>query len=328
MLFIIIPHKKHLENSIFLVNNGRVTPYDGYPNGNSSVLVDQVITKQIDMSGFHEIIPRRKPDLNKKYVPEYLALTLSIRYDTLFLENLCGGDHECAVNNVYVIVSLANTFYQTPDALGTRVFFNVKEIDYFDAKLRLRSGTVEDALDIAQNASENNPLSVDHYHYFTHDENSWSDTLGVAITYQFKYDNGRYGKNSGSYCLENQNQRAAISEYRGTKDDWEIQKLEAVRTFAHELGHALGMPHDFNDQFTIFGFVPCYDSKGQDCLKMKGIMSYESNVSEWSTCSKEGMNGWFGELQYFGYDCWNRLRYTGITDETTPIPFQSTQLNE
>ena len=83
--------------------------------------------------------------------------------------------------------------------------------------------------DIAQNASENNPLSVDHYHYFTHDENSWSDTLGVAITYQFKYENGRYGKNSGSYCLEQQNQRAAISEYRGTKDDWEIQKLEAVR---------------------------------------------------------------------------------------------------
>ena len=76
----------------------------------------------------------------------FARLTLSIRYDSLFLENLCGGDHECAVNNVYVIVTLANTFYQAPDALGTRVFFNVKEIDYVDAKLRLRDETYEEAV--------------------------------------------------------------------------------------------------------------------------------------------------------------------------------------
>ena len=76
----------------------------------------------------------------------FFRLTLSLRYDRLFLENVCGGDHECAVNNVYVIVTLANTFYQAPDALGTRVFFNVKEIDYVDAKLRLRDDTLEGAV--------------------------------------------------------------------------------------------------------------------------------------------------------------------------------------
>ena len=76
----------------------------------------------------------------------FFRLTLSIRYDSLFLENVCDGDHECAVNNVYVIVTLANTFYQAPDALGTRVFFNVKEIDYVDAKLRLRDDTLEGAV--------------------------------------------------------------------------------------------------------------------------------------------------------------------------------------
>ena len=65
-------------------------------------------------------------------------LTLSLRYDRLFLENVCEGDHECAVNNVYVIVTLANTFYQAPDALGTRVFFSVKEIDFIDDNFRLR----------------------------------------------------------------------------------------------------------------------------------------------------------------------------------------------
>ena len=87
-----------------------------------------------------------KSSYNNRMIYIFARLTLSIRYDSLFLENLCGGDHECAVNNVYVIVTLANTFYQTPDQLGTRVFFDIKEIDYVDAKLRLRSDTVYDAM--------------------------------------------------------------------------------------------------------------------------------------------------------------------------------------
>ena len=54
-----------LGNSIFLVNKGQVTPYDGYPNG---VIVNDVITSDIDVSGFNRA--SRKIDLNKKYVPD------------------------------------------------------------------------------------------------------------------------------------------------------------------------------------------------------------------------------------------------------------------
>ena len=53
-----------------MVNNGRVTPYDGYPNGKSKVLVDKVLTSDIDGSRFRSA--SRKFDLNKIYVPEYL----------------------------------------------------------------------------------------------------------------------------------------------------------------------------------------------------------------------------------------------------------------
>ena len=51
-----------------------------------------------------------------------------------------------------------------------------------------------------------------------------------------------------------------------------------VKTFAHELGHAIGMRHDFSDKWAFacaLKCIPCYDKEGQDCLKMKGIMSYE-----------------------------------------------------
>ena len=43
------------------------------------------------------------------------------------------------------------------------------------------------------------------------------------------YGNGTKSKNSGSFCLDDQTHRFAISEYRGVIDDWDIQKLGAVR---------------------------------------------------------------------------------------------------
>ena len=55
---------------------------------------------------------------------------MSLRYDSLFLENVCEGNHECAVEKVDTIVTLAETYYQAPDALGTKVKFIVKEINH------------------------------------------------------------------------------------------------------------------------------------------------------------------------------------------------------
>ena len=57
-----------LGNSIFLVNKGHVTPYDGYPNGKSNAMSNDVIESEIDVTGFNRV--SRKIDLNKKYVPD------------------------------------------------------------------------------------------------------------------------------------------------------------------------------------------------------------------------------------------------------------------
>ena len=81
----------------------------------------------------------------------------------------------------------------------------------------------------AEYFSEKNPLSVDHYHYFTQDKITKNDVLGVAKTLRLNYGNGTKSKNRGSFCIDEQKQRFAISEYRGLIDDWDIQKLEAVR---------------------------------------------------------------------------------------------------
>ena len=72
---------------------------------------------------------------NKTY--NFTSLTLSLTYDSLFLKNVCDGDHECAVSKIDTIVTIAETYYQAPDKLGTKIDLIIKEINYTDTELRL-----------------------------------------------------------------------------------------------------------------------------------------------------------------------------------------------
>ena len=66
---------------------------------------------------------------------------------------------------------------------------------------------------------------------------------------------------------------------------------------AHEVGHSLGLKHDFIDTGTID--EPVYnsrkDKKGKNCNGIKSVMDYKAIIDKWSTCSYEDFAEFYDE---------------------------------
>jgi len=190
-------------------------------------------------------------------------------------------------------------------ALGTTIEFDVLNVKYVDTNLTLR----EDAtchnrckLDRAGNITEEDTDEADNYHYLSYDKGTGVN--GEAFHFKDKEESWEY---RGSVCWNNvwdknvrgkQFGRTAITEVEGdckSDNKWKECRKHAAKVFAHELGHALGMPHDFKDNHGTGK-----DKKGEDCDQ--GIMSYEKKSDKWkkadtwSQCSKEALEGWFAQL--------------------------------
>ena len=63
----------------------------------------------------------------------------------------------------------------------------------------------------------------------------------------------------------------------------------------HELGHNLGMFHDFLDPYTN-PKVNRIDSKGVVCTNKYGVMDYYNPVQIWTTCSVEAFTNTYNNI--------------------------------
>jgi len=94
----------------------------------------------------------------------------------------------------------------------------------------------------------------------------------------------------GTTCLSNTN----WARYKASINEVYLNNpTRSADTLAHEIGHALGMDHDFyyNSQNQRVGYV-LQTSNGQryPCMNVGGIMDYYNTKNKWSPCSNYFLN--------------------------------------
>merc|ERR1719369_1022419 len=196
-------------------------------------------------------------------IPSTVILKTDVKYDNSLLEHF-DNSHEKTRDWVEKVVKLAKPKF-SHDSLTIKVTLEVVEISHFNETLEASYETLYHL-----QRSQWTPVLTS---YFCKG-NERSSTFGMAF---FETACWRSG-----WAVN-------INELYSTI----TPDIKTARTFAHEIGHNLGMRHDFDSE---------HGGEGGKC-DGKGLMSYGSDrPDQWSSCSDTDMLTWWKKE---GHECVN-----------------------
>jgi hypothetical protein len=142
-----------------------------------------------------------------------------------------------------------------------------------------------------------------------------ADLGGADLMMYMAYDSDYYGTVGIAWGKVVCNS-AGYNKYKESINEWRKTHAEAGHVIAHEIGHNIGMDHDFSDAHKAAG------CNGQ------GIMSYGDPPNQWSHCSKSDFvahyntnkNNWCMDEAPTACDGSGVVPSTTTTTTTTPAP--------
>lgn len=207
-------------------------------------------------------------------IPSTVVLKTNIKYDNSLLEHF-DNSHEKTADWINGVVELAKPKL-SHNSLTIKVVLEIGEVSHIDETLEASEDRIYDLAQKRQRTLTS---------YFCKDIGG--GVLGIAYV--------------GAAC-HSLGYAVNINElYSTTSPD-----IKTAKTFAHELGHNIGMLHDFDEE---------HGGRKGKCNGL-GLMSYgEKRPDKWSSCSDTDFKKWWEKK---GHDCVKKSDLQVPNDEGCP----------